>query len=85
MRGLRAGADDYLTKPFGNAEFVARVQALLRRRQAADQQVPEVYDDGSVRVNFGAHEVSRGRRAGRAHRDRVPACWPCSSGTAARC
>ena len=31
VRGLRAGADDYLTKPFGNAEFVARVQALLRR------------------------------------------------------
>ncbi len=34
VRGLRGGADDYLTKPFGNAEFVARVQALLRRRQA---------------------------------------------------
>ena len=40
VRGLRAGADDYLTKPFGNAEFVARVQALLRRRQAADQSRP---------------------------------------------
>ena len=36
VRGLRGGADDYLTKPFGNAEFVARVQALLRRQQAAD-------------------------------------------------
>ena len=34
VRGLRGGADDYLTKPFGNAEFIARVQALLRRRQA---------------------------------------------------
>ena len=32
VRGLRGGADDYLTKPFGNAEFVARVQALLRRQ-----------------------------------------------------
>ena len=58
VRGLRAGADDYLTKPFGNAEFVARVQALLRRSAGADQRAPEVYDDGSVRMNFGAHEVT---------------------------
>ena len=36
VRGLRSGADDYLTKPFGNAEFVARVQVLLRRHQAAE-------------------------------------------------
>jgi DNA-binding response OmpR family regulator len=57
VRGLRAGADDYLTKPFGNAEFVARVQALLRRPQAADAAA-EVYDDGSVQVNFGTHEVA---------------------------
>ncbi len=32
VRGLRTGADDYLTKPFGNSELVARVEALLRRR-----------------------------------------------------
>jgi DNA-binding response OmpR family regulator len=57
VRGLRGGADDYLTKPFGNAEFVARVQALLRRA-GGEQQQAEVYDDGSVRVNFGAHEVA---------------------------
>ena len=57
VRGLRGGADDYLTKPFGNAEFVARVQALLRRNQAAGQPLPEVYDDGTVQVNFATHEV----------------------------
>jgi DNA-binding response OmpR family regulator len=57
VRGLHGGADDYLTKPFGNAEFVARVQALLRRRQAAKPTPTEVYDDGMVRVNFGTHEV----------------------------
>jgi DNA-binding response OmpR family regulator len=57
VRGLRGGADDYLTKPFGNAEFVARVQVLLRRRQATESAPAEVYDDGSVRVNFGTHEV----------------------------
>ena len=61
VRGLRAGADDYLTKPFGNAEFVARVQALLRRARAAaaaDQAGTEAYDDGSIRVDFAAHQVS---------------------------
>jgi DNA-binding response OmpR family regulator len=57
VRGLRGGADDYLTKPFGNAELVARVQALLRRNQLAGQSLPEVYDDGVVQVNFGTHEV----------------------------
>ena len=56
VRGLRGGADDYLTKPFGTAEFVARVQALLRR-QHAPGQLPEVFDDGHVQVNFATHGV----------------------------
>jgi DNA-binding response OmpR family regulator len=56
VRGLRAGADDYLTKPFGTAEFVARVQALLRRQRPSDP-LPEVFDDGSVRINFASHAV----------------------------
>jgi DNA-binding response OmpR family regulator len=56
VRGLRGGADDYLTKPFGNAEFVARVQALLRRHHAGDP-LPEVFDDGRVLVNFVTHAV----------------------------
>jgi DNA-binding response OmpR family regulator len=58
VRGLRAGADDYLTKPFGNAEFIARVQALLRRSGGADSDPAEIYDDGIIRVDFGAHEVA---------------------------
>lgn len=60
VRGLRSGADDYLTKPFGSAEFVARVQALLRRSAGTDQQEAEVFDDGTVRVNFAAHKVIAG-------------------------
>jgi DNA-binding response OmpR family regulator len=56
VRGLRAGADDYLTKPFGKGEFVARVQALLRRQHAAGQ-FPDAFDDGHVQVNFATHAV----------------------------
>ncbi len=66
VRGLRGGADDYLTKPFGNAEFVARVQALLRRQHAA-APLPEVFDDGRVRVDFVTHQVLVDGAAGRAH------------------
>jgi DNA-binding response OmpR family regulator len=38
VRGLQSGADDYLTKPFGNAVLVARVRALLRRRRSGGGQ-----------------------------------------------
>jgi DNA-binding response OmpR family regulator len=58
VRGLRAGADDYLTKPFGNAEFIARLQALLRRATGGEQKAAQAYDDGSIRVDFAAHQVT---------------------------
>ena len=57
VRGLTAGADDYLTKPFGNQELAARAETLLRRQRASEPPA-EVYDDGTIRVSFGSHEVS---------------------------
>ena len=59
VRGLALGADDYLTKPFGNAELVARVQALLRRSKPS-RPAAEVYADAIIQLNFAAREVRVG-------------------------
>jgi DNA-binding response OmpR family regulator len=58
VRGLQAGADDYVIKPFGRQELLARVQALLRRagREAAQQQ--EHYVDDRLTIDFAQRAVS---------------------------
>jgi two-component system, OmpR family, KDP operon response regulator KdpE len=59
VRALEAGADDYITKPFGARELVARLQAALRRAARADEE-PSVEVDG-LEVDVAARVV---RRAG---------------------
>jgi DNA-binding response OmpR family regulator len=56
VRGLQGGADDYVVKPFGRQELVARVQALLRRtgERAAEQQT---YADARLTIDFARREV----------------------------
>lgn len=58
VRGLHAGGDDYLTKPFAFSELLARVQALIRRASGAEE--PTRLTVGDLTVDLLRREVFRG-------------------------
>jgi two-component system, OmpR family, KDP operon response regulator KdpE len=62
VRALDMGADDYLAKPFGAEELIARVRAVLRRGRppAAEAEPSRVVQCGDVSVDLGTHTVLRG-------------------------
>lgn len=59
VRGLAAGADDYIVKPFGRDELVARVDAALRRATLpSSQSAPSTYSDNVLSIDYSAHLVT---------------------------
>ncbi|WP_394850769.1 response regulator transcription factor [Pendulispora brunnea] len=58
IRGLDAGADDYVTKPFSVGELIARIRAIFRRA-ARVGTAPETFEIGEASVNFAAHTLTR--------------------------
>jgi two-component system KDP operon response regulator KdpE len=59
VRALDAGADDYLTKPFGTAELVARVKAHLRRRSLNSNEEQSVIEFGNICIDLRKRTVKK--------------------------
>jgi DNA-binding response OmpR family regulator len=57
IRGLESGADDYVTKPFGVGELVARIRAIFRRARRPTEV--QTFELGGATVNVAAHSVQR--------------------------
>ena len=60
IKGLKAGGDDYLTKPFSFSELLVRVQALLRR--ASKTSSPPRFTAGDLRMDLLTRQVFRGEK-----------------------
>jgi DNA-binding response OmpR family regulator len=58
IRGLDAGADDYVTKPFSVGELIARLRAIFRRAARPAEAAQEVFPVGEASVNMTAHSVT---------------------------
>jgi two-component system KDP operon response regulator KdpE len=62
VQALDAGADDYVTKPFGIEELLARVRANLRRAPAGENGQGTLIETGDFRIDLAAHKVTVRRR-----------------------
>lgn len=63
IRGLDAGADDYVTKPFSVGELIARMRAIFRRAERPTQTVPDELTIGKAELNLATHTITRGKKS----------------------
>ncbi len=63
IRGLDAGADDYVTKPFSVGELLARIKAIFRRLQRPPALHDEVLQIGACEIDLKKHTLTRARRS----------------------
>jgi len=57
VRGLEMGAEDYLVKPFGPKELIARIRTVLRRQRVPSDRHEHIYTNGALYVNLDTREV----------------------------
>ncbi len=62
VRGLRGGADDYVTKPFGVQELFARIDAVMRRSESATTTSKSVCEDDIIRLDPSTREAQAGNQ-----------------------
>ena len=65
IRGLEAGADDYVTKPFSVAELIARINAIFRRQARMRSDADETFAIGQWTINARKHVMVKGRTSKR--------------------
>jgi DNA-binding response OmpR family regulator len=66
IRGLEAGADDYVTKPFSVAELIARINAIFRRQtRMSSSHADETFQIGAWTINSRKHTMTKGRTSKR--------------------
>jgi DNA-binding winged helix-turn-helix (wHTH) protein len=63
VEALDAGADDYVTKPFGKKELLARIRAALRRSPVASTAGPRTFISGDLEIDFEARKIRSGTKS----------------------
>ena len=58
VQGLTLGADDYVTKPFGMEELLARIDAVRRRSERTGERVPAMFRSGALEIDFSQRRVT---------------------------